>query len=113
MSVQFQVGQKVVCVDDRRIVLLRPPGLWRFVFRAIRLDHNLNRGDVYTVTFVTAIEDITGKAWCMLNVAEAWFFEKRDFPFPSIMFRPVIEKKTSIAAFEKLLTPATRKLEEV
>lgn len=100
----FFVGQKVVCVDDSLRARWRRND-WFERFRSWNiLDHNLNRGDVYTVTHVDIVQT-DGGAFEVLLVAEAKHFEFPWLGFPSFQFRPLIERKTDISIFTELLTP--------
>lgn len=104
MSWEFHVGQKVVCVSDayscqwvRRV--------WRIFRRSTPVLHNLNKGDVYTVTGVARIE-ATPEPFIGLYVAEARHFGMPvDVPFPSLLFRPLITRKTDISIFKSMLAP--------
>ncbi len=105
----FAVGQKVVCVDDRRLVLIRYTQGWFARFRSmLRVDHNLNRGHVYVVTARHVLTTVCGKQFEMICVDKARCFERPELGFPSFQFRPLIERKatTDISALKKLLTPS-------
>jgi hypothetical protein len=103
----FRVGMKVVCVCDRQRVSWRRRG-WLERLRGFRLlGHNLNKGDVYTVTAVdTVFDNITKQPMQTLLVDHAWHFELRGMGFPSFQFRPVVERKTDISIFTEMLAPA-------
>lgn len=107
----FRIGQKVVCVDDR----LRMHGVWQFLGVTLRdyglLDHNLNKGDVYTVTKVSVLSDTEGKEFVSVLVAEAKHFKFPNVGFPSWQFRPIAERKTDIAIFTRMLTPNKKKVD--
>ena len=97
----FRVGQKVVCVNDASI------GHGSFFVNAygklMRSDGNmggLTRGNIYTVRRITATEYQTLLA-----------LEEIDRPcagpdpgFRADRFRPLIERKTDISIFTKMLT---------
>ena len=98
----FDVGQKVVCVDDRCRVQIRRAGWFERWRSWITLDHNLNRGDVYRVVKVEHVKTFSG-IFLTLHVDGAHHFRLRQIGFPSFQFRPLIEKKTSIAIFTAML----------
>lgn len=100
----FYVGQKVVCVDDQCRVLLRPKG-WRGWMRPwFTLDHNLNSGDIYVVTAVQSIQTVEGPKGAIC-VDRARHFKHPDIGFPFCQFRPLVERKTDISIFTRMLTP--------
>jgi hypothetical protein len=71
----FNVRQKVVCVDDYPRVSRKQKGWFSRFRRYTRLDHNLNKGDVYTVVAVTQLTDAeTGVVFETLFVDNAWHF---------------------------------------
>lgn len=82
----FHVGQRVVCVNDRPI---NGPHLG-----------GLKRGQVYTVSGFGACADGS----LGVHVEEIW--REGGTPFFAHRFRPVVERKTSIAIFEAMLTPS-------
>lgn len=102
----FHVGQKVVCVDDAMRVSWRKSGFFGRFRRYRDLGHNLNRGDVYTVTAITAVRCTTSRVvFRMLHVAGAWHFGAPTIGFPAFQFRPAVETKTDISIFTRMLTP--------
>lgn len=103
----FHLGEKVVCVDDSMRVSSRKGG-WFARFRSwVKLDHNLNRGDIYTIQgFQTWICATSGHKIDMLLLTEAWHFERREVGFPIWQFRKLVTRKTDISIIEKLLTPS-------
>lgn len=107
----FHVGQKVVCIDDQVRVSARNPGIFKR-FRKFRdLHHNLNEGDIYTITALGSEWDVIKNAeFLTLLVDGAWHFGSRHVGFPSFQFRPVVETKTDISVFTKMLTPKREKL---
>lgn len=109
----FHIGQRIVCVDDGiRVTLVRRGRFWRL--HREQLDHNLNRGDVYTVTGLQlVVDDISRKEFVLARLAEAWHFTDRTIGFPQFQFRPLIEKKTDISVFTKMLTPKVREREDL
>lgn len=103
----FHAGQKVVCVDDKRRVAVRSSFFGIPLGRWIKLDHNLNRGDIYRIVCVTTVRSAEGYIVQTLHVDAACHFEHPEIGFPSFQFRPLIEKKTNtdISVFTKLLNP--------
>lgn len=101
----FFAGQKVVCIDDRRVVSVRVwLKNWVPISRWVRLDHNLNRGDVYRIVCIATMKDTAnGNVVQLLHVDGAAHFEYPEIGFPSFQFRPLIEKKTDISVFTKML----------
>jgi hypothetical protein len=98
----FHVGQKVVCIDDKRRVAIKRGGWFAFLRPWVRLDHNLNRGDVYIVTRVHLLECSDGVCEVVL-VDKARHFEQPEIGFPSMQFAPISEKKTDISIFTEIL----------
>lgn len=87
----FRVGQKVVCVDATSPAVTPLPGL-----------PVASEGGIYTVT-KTQMSPLTGRPSLQLLElpdsfvgAPLWYQAKR--------FRPVVERKTDISIFEKMLT---------
>lgn len=102
----FRVGQKVVCVDDDKRMSWRPKGWFERLRGFRKIGHNLNKGDVYTVLAIgDVLDNITKQRVQTLFVDQAWNFGHRDLGFPSFQFRPIVERKTDIAIFTKMLTP--------
>lgn len=100
----FHVGQKVLCVNDSRIMTSRKRGWFRFLDTFELLDHNLKWLEIYTVTHIGTIQDcLTGQRFDLLNVAEAVHFKFPQIGFPSYQFRPLVEKKTDISVFTEIL----------
>jgi hypothetical protein len=109
----FHVGQKVVCINDQPLVVLRFL-YFGFCMRKLLLDHNLNRGDIYTVVATGLIGSVNHGDVPVIWVAEATHFKHPEWGFPALQFRPVIERKTDITIFTDLLTPTSpKKLEPV
>lgn len=108
----FRVGQKVVCVNDKRCVSIKRGG-WFARFRSfLRLDHNLNRDHVYRVTHVCVLRADCGADMEMIRVDKARNFEAPEIGFPSFQFRPLIERetKTDISIFTTILDRENRQL---
>jgi hypothetical protein len=76
----FRVGQKVVCVDDSGSVALK-------------------RGDIYVVTSLVSRYCLPsiGIDVCEPRTGSNIWFARR--------FRPIVERKTDISIFTKMLTP--------
>ena len=93
----FHVGQKVVCVDDGRHVSYRKSGWFERWRKFNRLSHNLNRGDIYTITGIyTQVSCPDDLEYTMLSLAEAWNFDHGKIGFPAYQFRPLVTRKTDI-----------------
>ena len=96
----FQVGQKVVCIKDEDAFA---PWNWP------------KKGEIYTIR---AIGECTPAQtyWWGKNVV-VWVNEVVNSPdasgqepgFGQGRFRPLVERKTDISIFEKLLNPANHK----
>jgi hypothetical protein len=82
----FRVGQKVVCVDSAT--------------RFIPGSTGLVEGAIYTV-IETGVGLFCGELW--ITVAEV--AARSDEGFFANRFRPVVERKTDISIFKKMLTP--------
>jgi hypothetical protein len=94
----FYVGQQVVCVN---VDYSREP-TWR---RAVRAFPKLN--GVYTIRSIRKAGDLVG--FCFEEIVNPLALVKLRYvepAFDSRRFRPV--RKTSIAVFERLLTPVER-----
>lgn len=102
---EWHVGMKVVCVNDRYkcVLIYRRWFGWRKSERIIL--HNLNRGDVYTVTGMDKIVLKDGRDHVGVFLAEAQHFDTGgpSLSFPAQLFRPVQTRKTDISVFTKLL----------
>lgn len=94
----FRVGQKVVCVDD--------VGHGRYTpFPAGNDLEGLTKGEVYTILYVgvsfggsvVRIEEIR-RRFSLIVDDENFYAAAR--------FRPVVESKTDISIFKKMLIPA-------
>src|SRR5689334_17003316 len=97
----FHVGQKVVCVDVDPDTFKPPTN--EYYFDKLELE----KGAIYTVRWFGWFEDEFGGDWCM-RVNEICGRRDRfceDVPFLAIRFRPVVERKTSIEIFQRMLTP--------
>lgn len=105
----FHVGQKVVCINDQRLCSISRSGWFSRWRSSVRLNHNLNRGDIYRVTLIINMTTTSNKVVTMLHVDGARHFEY-DIGFPSFQFRPVVTRKTDISIFTKLLTPSPQKV---
>lgn len=87
----LNIGQKVVCVNDKP-----PPRpyLWTKSY--------LKRGRIYTIRETGLI---TAGGSCGVKLVGIKL-GPRDDPFGQIRFRPVVERKTDISVFKKMLLPA-------
>lgn len=103
----FHVGQEVVCVDASHTTKHN--------------EQELVRGKIYKIRWVGLSEhpvfggNLSIKVEGMVRPVRPdlveMFPELADVPFRATRFRPLVEKKTSIAIFEKMLIP--NKLEPV
>jgi hypothetical protein len=87
----FHVGQKVVCVD------ITTPSAKNYPF----FNTFLKKGNIYTVRSCHqhSYEGETGPAVCVNDMRTYWAFR----------FKPLIERKTDISIFKKLLNPKNHK----
>lgn len=95
----FYVGQKVVCVDDEFI----DPS-WEFV------PYKPTKNKVYTVLkyALERFDTCTDFALWLVELPNPhvdWVNGFREIGFWSARFRPLVEKKTSIELFQKMLLP--------
>lgn len=103
----FRVGQKVVCVDDGG------PGQWA-------PESRLTVGGVYTIKELgRAVADAPGvrlfERVLSSQPGRVGSFSKKPFSdnfYMASRFRPVVERKTDISIFTKMLTPKTRRVQE-
>lgn len=102
----FRIGEKVVCIDDSMRVCYRKSGWFERWRSWIKLAHNLNRGDIYTICGFQTYQGTSGDSVVCVLVAEAWHFEFREIGFPAFQFRKLVTRKTDIAIFNKLLIPS-------
>lgn len=92
----FQVGQKVVCVDD-----FFPSPLWSNGDTG-----GLKAGRVYTIRWIgVSYHPYKGRAQCILLEGITRIYYGTDWPFKATRFRPAVERKTDISIFRSLLTP--------
>lgn len=102
----FYVGQKVVCIVDATA--------WRHGRGEIKPQ----KGSIYTVRTIMPSFRFRGEATIMLveivNKPREYAEGFVECSFRAIRFRPVVERKTDISIFQKLLDPANhRQLEGV
>lgn len=99
-SMSFEIGQRVVCVDDR--FSQRPD--WR---QAVRIFPKLN--SIYTIREIFADDILVGLCFEEFSNPPAQFSNGFLEPaFNSRHFRPV--RETSIEVFRKLLAPNPKEL---
>jgi hypothetical protein len=102
---RFYIGQRVVCVGGR--ATSRSPAFWK----AWREQHKIiipQRGIVYTIRDTRMAKDGTQRARLMeiINPAVPFTDAPDQEPwFQSASFRPVVERKTDISIFTRMLTP--------
>jgi hypothetical protein len=91
----FFIGQKVVCVDATQ------PEERSLVAGLLYFDNDLRRGAIYTVQRVglTHPGDPEHLPCIEVDGADGW-------PVWAHRFRPVVERKTDISCFTKLIAPA-------
>ena len=101
----FRIGQKVVCVDDSGMA--DHPNVSKVSALPIK-------GAIYTVRgfappdflrddlFGLLLEEIIGKIHPIWN---------EEYGFRQVRFRPIVERKTDIAIFKKMLVPASKQTE--
>ena len=103
----FYLGQKVVCIDDKPQI-------------QIGKMHGLTKGNVYTIRWIGMYNDFFNKEEILcirveeINRSEPTL-QQFDVPYMASRFRPLLEKKTDISIFHKLLVPKekVRELENV
>lgn len=101
----FYVGQKVVCINDQTID--PKPGA-----RPAQLD-GITRGRVYTIRHVSAAP------FHGIRLVEIFRCQPRyygggymvDLPYDASRFRPVVERKTDISIFHRILRDASKNVE--
>ena len=104
----FRIGQKVVCVDDV-FASRHYPGYeaWptKNIVYTIRDIYNEDFEDGWATALL--LEEIINPFydWLTLGNHEAGFSARR--------FRPVVEKKTDISIFTKMLDSVSREVQEV
>lgn len=95
----FQVGQKVICVDDAQIIPSSNP-----------IDQiPLECGSIYTVRWIGP-QYFSGLDKIVLSVRLEETLRPFDYPFGADRFRPVVERKTDISVFTRMLTPHDEKV---
>ena len=100
MSMNFQIGQQVVCVATR----FSRNAYWRASVNTFPQLHG-----IYTIRDMCAENDLVGLYFCEIHNPRAWFRLGFVEPaFSTVNFRPV--RKTSIEVFHKLLVPAPKEL---
>lgn len=100
----FRVGQKVVCVEDK------PMLVDIFPYRAA-VGVNLIKGNVYTIRGV--VFDLKGTLCVYLVEARSPLpplSNGMERPYFATRFRPLVERKTDISIFKKMLN---KRLEKV
>ncbi len=95
----FQVGQKVVCVDDRY-------GAYSAYLTGACMGQGqvnlyVKRGAIYTIREIGCVHRCAPSLLCV-RVVEIKLDEE-DSPLAAARFRPVVERKTDISVFQHLL----------
>lgn len=92
MKCDFVVGQKVACIADD----------WGRAWWDSYVKGNPVKGEIYTIRTIIAIQD---RVWLrfseIVNPSGSWFDEVE---YAAVNFRPLVERKTDIAVFERMLT---------
>jgi hypothetical protein len=94
----FRIGQKVVCIDDKPSIVQGSLGL-------------LKAGQVYTIRWLgDYMCPGTNEIQPHIRVEEIHRpcgddTENIDTPYKARRFRPIVERKTNISIFKKMLTP--------
>lgn len=86
----FRVGQKVVCVNDKFIV---------------RAEENPIAGHIYTVRWVGQRNTDFVPAMMLQEISGGLHSLGIEYAFAIDRFRPVVERKTDISIFKKMLAP--------
>lgn len=86
----FHVGQKVICIDAT------PVGC---------LTGGLRKGAIFTIDALIKTTSGTGLSFVEIPVPEGWL------AFHPRRFRPIVERKTDISIFTRMLQP--RELQSV
>jgi hypothetical protein len=89
MTVAFRVGQKVVCVDAKGGIDPKPVEGTIYTIRQTLASPILGIPSVRLQELICPTETFTGQ--------EGFFYALR--------FRPIVERKTDISIFTKMLTP--------
>jgi hypothetical protein len=101
--IEFTVGQKVVCVDAK--------GGFTNLLGEIRDTHELSEGAIYTIRTISTwdhgghpvvvrLQEITERK---VPVGCFSVDPDSDSPFLASRFRPLVERKTDISVFTKML----------
>lgn len=106
----FHIGQKVVCVRTCKTI---------DTFVSYNIIPPVVIGDVYTVGDIQKTKG--GEIHLVLVELDTWFegapcedgsyIKAMLLGYPKQLFKPLIERKTDIAVFEELLTPAPKIVE--
>lgn len=108
---EWRAGMKCVCVDDRpRVSLCKRR--FKFFSRLELLDHNLNLGDIYTISAIEIRETVNPKGEALtFRLMEAAHFRYPAIGFPSFQFRPLVTRSTEsgMAILRKIADDVTRK----
>ena len=95
----FRVDQKVVCIDDD----------WGSAPLEGQVQYWPKKNDVYTVRAITV--NGNGKVFIRLReIMNPETDKHHEAEFWAECFRPVVERKTDISVFRKLLQPKTEKV---
>jgi hypothetical protein len=104
----FYVGQKVVCVDAACTTVLGLQELIEGSTYTIRwvghAPHKQLRNGRFSTTVCVRLVEILRDTCPTTGIV--------DLPFNIQRFRPVVERKTSIEIFKRMLNPSDRKINE-
>lgn len=98
----FRVGQKVVCVDDKAHP--HPLVEWSMVLPPLK------QGDVYTISGFESRSGMLGVYLCEVKSNAPPFKDGGERSFLPSRFRPVAERSTDISIFTEMLKPKQREL---
>lgn len=95
----FQVGQKVECVDDQP----HPCSPYPIT--------EITKGGIYIVSWCGSVEFDVGVTFVWLpGVRLQGIHRMHDWAWYALRFRPVVERKTDISVFQRMLTPNDEKV---
>ncbi len=94
----FYVGQNIICIDNSASAKYHHPGY-------LVMNHNfhgLKQGGIYTVRDV--VEYLETPCLYLKEIIRE-FVPKVETGFSFLRFRPIVDRKTDISIFEKMLKP--------
>ena len=91
----FRIDQRIVCIDDD----------WGLAPLCGQVQHWPKKGDVYTVRAII-VNGSNGKVFIRLReIVNPETDKHHEAEFWAECFRPVVERKTDISVFQRLLQP--------